>query len=191
MENFAKVLTGSGKDKRRSLDFYPTPKECTIALMEFFKLPKMKIWEPACGTGEISKVLESYGHDVFSTDLRHTGYGAGGLDYLIHRDPGCDAIITNPPFNVSNLFIEKALNETNFVAMILKSQYWHAKSRFELFQKNKPAFILPMTWRPDFAMGTMGNNPTMDAIWCVWIKGNNSASYQPIEKPKPKDLFSC
>jgi hypothetical protein len=190
INKFGQVLTGSGKDKRRSLDFYPTPKECTIALMDFFKLQKMKIWEPACGTGEISRILESYGHYVISTDLRHTGYGEGGIDYLTANELTVDAIITNPPFNISHLFIQRALKEAGFVAMILKSQYWHAKIRLPIFNSNKPAYILPMTWRPDFAMGTMGNNPTMDAMWCVWIKDNNSAIYQPIEKPKPKTLFS-
>jgi hypothetical protein len=39
-------LTGSGaKENRRSLDFYPTPPEVTIALMDFLKLKPCKIWD--------------------------------------------------------------------------------------------------------------------------------------------------
>ncbi len=52
-------LTGGGKkEKRRELDFYPTPPDVTIALMEFLALSRKSIvWEPACGDGAMSKVM--------------------------------------------------------------------------------------------------------------------------------------
>src|ERR1017187_3297396 len=116
-------LTGGGTN-RRALDYYPTPKNVTVALMDFLKLPKCVIWEPACGTGEMARVLESYGHEVLSSDIQT------GDDYL-KTFKTADAIITNPPFNQSNLFIEKSLNEANIVAFLLKSQYWHAKNKYD------------------------------------------------------------
>ena len=138
-------LTGGGrKEDRRALDFYPTPPEVTIALMEFLKLKPCRIWECASGNGAMSEVLKYYGHDVIETDINT------GTDYL-EAKYDADAIITNPPFNLSAKFIEKALSEADIVAMVLKSQYWHAKSRTELFNKHKPSYILTLTWRPDFS----------------------------------------
>lgn len=128
---------------RRKLDYYPTPPEVTIALMDFLKLKPCTIWECACGTGEMSKVLKSYGHDVIETDIE-----LGGDFLKINKK--ADAIITNPPFYASADFIRKATKECEIVAFLLKSQYWHSKKRYELFMSNPPTYILPLTWRPDF-----------------------------------------
>jgi predicted RNA methylase len=171
-------------NKRRELDFYPTPKEVTHALMRFMRLPKSVIWEPACGTGDMSEVIASYGHEVISTDLRETGYGEGGVDFLqseYHRQ--FDAIITNPPFNVSEEFIWRALDRADIVCMLLKSQYWHAAKRYKLFTEHRPAYILPLTWRPDFMGGERGGAPTMEVAWTIWRKGFSESRYIPQAKP--------
>lgn len=154
--------------------------------MEFLSLPSSTIWEPACGDGAIVKVLVSYGHDVIATDIIY------GQDYF-QQVEAADVIITNPPFNLSQQFIEKAVTEANTVAMLLKSQYWHAAKRKELFKNTKPAFVLPLTWRPDFLQherqeGEKGS-PTMDVAWTVWKKGNNEpCKYIPLHKPNNPKL---
>ncbi len=172
------LTTGGDQSKRRALDYYPTPQAVTVALMEFLKLPQSTIWECAAGQGTMSSVLEHYGHRVVSTDIQT------GTDYLTTPPPEAfDAIITNPPFNKSQEFIEKALNEADVVAMVLKTQYWHAKKRYQLFIDQPPAFVLPLTWRPDFMNNERGGSPTMDVIWTVWMKGNTSATYRPLQRP--------
>lgn len=182
---------GQGKEKRRDLDFYPTPPEVTIALMEFLKSnvsdfrKSMTIWEPACGDGAMTEVIRRYGHVVVPTDIiEGNKYGFGGIDFL---DPkvkySVDAIITNPPFSLSQQFIEKAVGLAPVSAMLLKSQYWHARKRYDLFMNNPPAYVLPLTWRPDFMQGKRGGAPTMEVLWTVWIEGNNQTKYLPLLKP--------
>jgi hypothetical protein len=144
--------------------------------MNFLKLKPCKIWECACGDGSMADVILKYGHEVIQTDLNT------GTDYL-KTEGKADAIITNPPFKLAAEFIEKALKEADIVAIVLKSQYWHAKKRYDLFMKNKPAFVLPLTWRPDFMNGESGGSPTMEVNWTVWIKGNNNCKYIPLLKP--------
>lgn len=164
---------------RRKLDYYPTPPEVTEALMDFLKLEPITIWECACGDLSMSKVLEEYGHTVISTDIEK------GTDYL-RSTQVCDAIITNPPFNQSADFIEKALSESRIVAMLLKSQYWHAKKRYDLFMNNPPSYVLPLTWRPDFLWQERKNGeksaPTMEMCWTVWIEGDNITKYIPLKR---------
>jgi hypothetical protein len=169
-------------NKRRELDFYPTPPDVTHALMEFIDMRIYTIWEPACGDGAMSEVLKMYSPDVISSDLRETGYGEGGVDFLTaHRD--CDAVVTNPPFNVSEQFIRHALTKAGTVAMVLKSQYWHAKKRAALFQEFPPAYVLPLTWRPDFMGGERGGAPTMEVHWTVWIAGDTDTKYRILGRP--------
>lgn len=184
MKNANIQLTGAGdKEKRRDLDFYPTPPEVTIALMDFLKLEPCIVWEPACGEGDMVKVIASYGHIVMSSDIRNEPSG----DFFEINNTQANAIITNPPFNLSERFILKALGEADIVAMLLKSQYWHSKKRLKLFNEHKPAYVLPLTWRPDFLFKERESSkkaaPTMEVCWTVWIKGKENTQYIPLPKP--------
>lgn len=185
-------LTGGNfTQTRRALDHYPTPKNVTVALMEFLSMPTGRtIWEPACGDGNMSTVMESMGFTVYSTDINTDCYGDGGVDYLKCHNIKADCIITNPPFNLSELFIRKALSETRLVCMLLKSQYWHAKSRYELFKSNPPSYVLPLTWRPDFLEherkeGEKKGAPTMEVAWSVWLPEPlpRTTKYKPLLRP--------
>lgn len=178
------LANASAVSSRRELDFYPTPPDATHALMRFLDLPKMQIWEPACGDGAMSRVIEGYGHDVISTDIRETGYGMGGVDFLASNTRGNEAIITNPPFNLSEQFIRHAFTlNARIVAMLLKSQYWHAAKRRALFERYPPAYVLPLTWRPDFMGGERGGAPTMEVCWTVWIQGDTDTKYRLLARP--------
>ena len=177
------LATGGDKSKRRELDFYPTPPEVTRALLDFWRLPRGVIWEPACGDGAMSRVLEDYGYGVISSDLRDSGYGDSGVDFLSCDQKSCDAIVTNPPFRASEAFIRRALSIAPNVAMVLKSQYWHAAKRRQLFAEHPPAYVLPLTWRPDFMGGERGGAPTMEVHWTVWIAGNHDTKYRLLSKP--------
>ena len=39
---------------------------------------------------------------------------------------------------------------TKVIALLLKSQYWHSQKRVALFEKYPPAYVMALTWRPDF-----------------------------------------
>lgn len=179
------LTAGAGSAPRRALDFYPTPPEVTRALLDFLTLPpSIEVLEPACGTGEMVSVIAEYGHPVIASDVAHTGFGVGGIDFLLSEVPhNVGAIITNPPFNLSEAFIEFAIPKVPIVAFLLKSQYWHAKRRSALFRKYPPAYVLPLSWRPDFLNGERGGSPTMEVAWSVWIAGNTDTRYRVLDKP--------
>lgn len=183
---YADAIVGSQRvHARKEADFYPTPANVTVALLEFLKLPKHNtIWEPACGDGAMSRVLLQYGYKVLSSDLREdSGYGKGGVNFQT-AEGTADWIITNPPFNLAEIFIRKSLTITPNVAMLLKSQYWHAATRLPLFQANPPEWVLPLTWRPSFLEKERGNSPLMDVIWVVWSSSyNGPTKFQPIKRP--------
>lgn len=185
-------LANSGdQSKRRELDFYPTPPEATHALMQFLMHSGIldessTVWEPACGIGSMSDVISSYVPRVYSSDIRDTGYGDVGDFLMMKRN--CDAIITNPPFAFSEQFIRHSLNQSRVVAMLLKSQYWHASKRVVLFNDAPPAYVLPLTWRPDFLFDQRKNGvkgaPTMEVHWTVWVNGDTETKYKLLTKPK-------
>lgn len=148
---------GAGKIKRRELDFYPTPPEATIALMIFLQSlgfnNNTSVWEPCNGNGAMSDIIKKYSKHVYCSDIIDNEK----TDFLKTENINfTELIITNPPFDISEQIIKHALTQAPSVAMLLKSQYWHAKKRYPLFLETKPAFILPLTWRPDFMGGEGG-----------------------------------
>jgi hypothetical protein len=189
---------GNNKGNRRKLDYYPTPPEVTIALMDFLldeeiiqMYEEPVIWECACGNYAMSDVIKKYNYKVIETDIIH------GDDFLNTRKE-CDMIVTNPPFNLSEEFIKHAFGQANIVAFLLKSQYWHAKKRSELFYTFKPSYVLPLTWRPDFLYQERKDGeksaPTMEVAWSVWVKdkriNKEPTEYLPINKPQ-KDRINA
>lgn len=168
--------------------FYPTPPEVTEAILRFLNLPKqIMIWEPACGDGKMVDVFQQHGHEVMATDLYDYGNNISGIDFLQQNQHLTHWIITNPPFHIADDFIKHCMRWEKPFALLLKSQFWHAKKRRELFMKRRPEFVLPLTWRPDFLFGSKSGSPTMECCWTVW--GPNSASkteYFPLLRPGPK-----
>lgn len=179
----SRINGGNTAYKRVQSDFYPTPADATKALLNFLNLPKGTIvWEPACGEGHMADEMEKCGLGVKRTDIQ-TGY-----DFLQMPFLECDWIITNPPFSIADKFIERCIEHNRPFALLLKSQYWHAKKRLALFYKSRPTHILPLTWRPDFLFKTRGSgSPLMDVMWVVWDIEYNSSPYPvyiPLERPK-------
>lgn len=180
MTNPVKIVGGNGK--RRTNDFYPTPRECTIALLDFLEKHFLiqrgaKIWEPACGCNNMVDVMEEKGYCVTGTDIIH------GQDYFTTdlNDDQYDWIITNPPFSVAQEFITTSAQKGKPFAMLLKSQYWHSAKRKKVFADIQPAFVLPLTWRPDF---TGQGGSLLDMMWCVWLGPARVTYYLPLDKPK-------
>ena len=90
--------SGNGRDhlNQHPDGFHPTPPRGTHALLAVEILPGM-LWECACGDGDISRILESAGFEVISTDLVNRGFGRGGHDFLADHTTFADHIVTNPP----------------------------------------------------------------------------------------------
>ena len=176
----SRINGGNSAYKRVESDYYPTPPEATQAILNFLQIPiNNTIWEPACGEGYMVETMRRNGYTVIGTDI------IDGTDYLMTDLQQCDWIITNPPFNKSQQFIERSILHHKPFALLLKSQYWHAKKRYDLFQKHKPQYVLPLTWRPDFLMGKRGSgSPLMDMMWVVWgTEGAENTLYLPLNKP--------
>lgn len=179
----SRIVGGNPAQGRRESDFYPTPPEVTFALLDFLQLPKSTLlWDPAAGDDDMVKAIRARGYVSFGTDIRF------GEDFLKIKAPAnVGMIITNPPFSAAEDFIRHAAEIGIPFAFLLKSQFWHAARRMEIFEQTPPAYVLPLTWRPDFNFksGKRGS-PLMDVMWCVWpfpIRGGGT-QYIPLRRPR-------
>lgn len=183
----SRIAGGNTAYKRAASDFYPTPPDVTFALLKFLDLePGTVIWEPACGDGHMVRVMEKMEYQVIGTDIQR------GDDFLNMSLICCDWIITNPPFSQSEAFIRRCLTHKKPFALLLKSQYWHAKRRKCLFDTHAPELILPLTWRPDFLFKTRGNgSPLMDVMWVLWhpeYDHGGITRYLPLDRPTAEEM---
>lgn len=159
---------------REKNDFYSTDPIAIDYLMDY-EIFDNHIWECACGNGNLSKRLESYGYTVYSTDKYYHGYGKReSVDFLKQTKQFDGDIITNPPYKYATEFILKALELTNNkVAMFCKIQLVESYKRYEkIFKHTPPSRILPFVnqidcYRNDDRTLT---GSTVCYAWFVWEK---------------------
>lgn len=166
---------------RHPEDFYPTPRAGTLALLQVERFDGM-IWEPACGAGDMSKVLEETGHHVVSTDLFDRGYGTPGIDFLSTSGWRTDHIVTNPPFKHAEAFARKALDcTTGKVALLCRLAWLEGLQRRQLFENTPLARVWVFSGRLQMSRGgdnqitkggTIAKSGGMIAFaWFVWEHG--------------------
>lgn len=163
-------------------EFYPTPPEATRALLSVEAFDG-DIWEPACGNGQIAKVLADHGHTVVSTDLHAYGVGVSGVDFLKQDAARARHIVTNPPYGygLADRFVEHALALTRQtdgkVAMLLNMKSLCHPSRTAFWTRNPPARIYAVDdivcW-PDCEYGPPPGYFTRHRYcWAVWAPGHS------------------
>lgn len=171
MSTVAQRLNGAKPlGERQRDDFYPTPPEGTEALLRVEKFDGA-IWEPACGNGAISKVLQDNGYSVVSSDLINRGYGDVGVDFLAQREPRAPNIITNPPFKLSVPFVRTSLAlASHKVAMLVQLRFLEGVYRGELFDEAPPVRVWVFRRRLPIpsgdASGTQGG--MLAFAWFIW-----------------------
>lgn len=168
--------------QRSNRDFYATDPKTIAALLEIEAFSDT-IWEPAAGTGNITKVLEKFGYTVHSTDIikyeDDSGYTATELDFLqnqLKEDSFEGDIITNPPYSLAKDFVLKALSlvtPKHRVCMLLRLQFLEGQDRYtQLFSHGGLQKVYIFTNRQvcsatnDFTAGS-----AIAFAWFIWEKG--------------------
>lgn len=145
-----------------SLDFFPTPPWVGRCLVHEI-LPQLvgglrdgtTCWEPAVGAGHLAYGLASAGWSVFGSDIADYGAAArlaaagaplAGPEWqadfcwertrLLLDGERPDWIVTNPPFNLSRVFVERALERARVgVAMVTRLAWLESAERWQLRQR--------------------------------------------------------
>lgn len=165
---------------RESNDFYATEPRAVekflFALERDGVQMSCPIWEPACGQGHISEVLDAAGYEVRSTDLVDRGYGSV-LNFLECNQLWQGTILTNPPFKLSSEFIRKALSLVGVgqrVIFFQRLNFLESAKRFALFQEFPIRYVYVHASRVGTAMGgdfEKYHAKSMAYAWYVWEKG--------------------
>ena len=166
-------------------DFFPTPEWATHALIDNERF-EGDIWEPACGNGSMARVLEATGNRVIASDLFDRGYGEAGIDFL-SPDRIVDNIVTNPPYNAAEGFVQSGLRASRKkFALLLRLAFLEGANRERtIFSKTPPSRVWVFSERITFypAGAVQKGTGTTAYAWFVWDK--NSASRTELKWLKP------
>lgn len=175
-KGLGRMMTGgAGKVERQGNDFYPTPRTVTRALIAAERRAlcdavdlEHPVWEPCGRGGAIAAELEAAGFMTIATDLvADPAHRVTQQNLLTCRRALSPVAVTNPPFALAGEMIRHLLGDLDcrYIALLLKSTFWHAEKRTGLWRWRPPSRIHALNWRPDFLDG---GAPTMEVIWCVW-----------------------
>lgn len=161
--------TNRGKT-RELLDFYPTPRWLTKAILPYVVAPHipMRILEPACGEGAISELVRAEYPNVTVTAFDIAP--PLSVDFLTEPpDASYDLIITNPPYLLAQEFIERAMLwracERSHVAMLLRLNFLGSQKRGAWLRAHTPSvYVSPR--RPSFSAD--GKTDATEYAWFIW-----------------------
>lgn len=190
--NGARAVMASRQEPDDSLDYFPTPPWAVRGLVELV-LPRLgvvelgRVWEPACGEGHISGVLQEYAAPgaVIATDIHDYSVAGdrppgweGTLDFLGGDEgrPEANWIVTNPPFGEKPLaFALRALElAREGVALFVQLRLLETVERYERLFRDRPPTLCAFhvervnlcrgRWDPDGSTATA-------YMWLVWRHG--------------------
>jgi len=202
----AAVGTASATAEERGLNFYETPAEATHALLVLERFED-QIWEPACGKGAISRVLEAAGYQVHLSDIKNrdcadqNGELQRVLDFLhLRRAKAHDGvpgvfkgrpdIVTNPPYGTElNAFVAHALREhqPRKMALLLNLNFicgFNDPDRNFVMDDMRPARIhvftrrLPMMHRDGWTGAEASSR--MNTAWFVWQQPHERSARETV-----------
>ncbi len=165
---------------RRSDDFYPTAEpEAIRALLarDGNRIRELgRVWEPACGSGDIVREIRGAGLPCFATDLVARGCACSlTRSFFDFRTSPVPAIITNPPYGLITARDGKARWLRHTLSMpgwrycaLLLAWDWPAgrmNGLGELLDTQPFSYCYLMRWKLDFT--GEGQAPQRNA-WFVW-----------------------
>src|SRR5258708_36718802 len=120
-------------------------------------------------------IKEEFEPEVMDTvDIRPDSLAKISADYLnmMVFPKQYDVIITNPPFNLAQEIIEKALKdvkENGYVVMLLRLNFFGSNNRFPFWEKQLPTWTYVHHRRMSFTDD--GKTDSIEYAHMVWQKG--------------------
>lgn len=176
MDKVFKSIGAKSKDERQPEDFYATEPMAAKLLLEVEDF-KYDIWEPCCGMGHLSEVIERHNYNVISSDIVYRGYKDTHIVNVLDVQENKYDVITNPPYRNAQEIIEhliKISDDKVKIAMFLKVLFLESGKRREFFEKYPPKTIYVCSKRIACAKDgdfTKYGHSAIAYAWYVWEVG--------------------
>jgi hypothetical protein len=168
--------SGRHHNADRGLDLYETPVAASEALLRVEQLPH-GLWEPATGRNAITNVLRRAGHHVIASDI--ADYGSTSVNFYADfltmpvMPSGCEAIVTNPPFQLIGKFARHALDLAPKVYLLARLAFLESKGRTDILECRGLARVLVFKERLEMMHRAGWSGPRASSAMCfAWFCWN-------------------
>lgn len=147
-------------------DCFETPAYAVEPLLPYLR-PDWVIWEPACGSGQIVRVLAAHGWRVIASDLRD------GRNFFAWEPTTFDCIVTNPPFSDKYRWLARCYALGRPWALLLPYETGAAAQAIRLFLRYGPTEDLIPDRRINYATPTRvaRSQAQFPSAWFTWGLG--------------------
>ena len=156
---------------RQVNDHYDTPTYTTRSLLKVHDI-KYPVLEPCAGNNAIVDMLN--GGEVVTNDINKLCRVDYQFDYLENdslKDIGFKTVITNPPFNIAQGIIKRALEDVidgGDVIMLLRLNFLGAQKRQPFWKTAPLKHVYVLSKRPAFING---KTDSIEYAWFIFKRG--------------------
>jgi hypothetical protein len=153
--------------------FYIEPEWCSERLFEVEKF-NGAIWDPASGIGRVAEAARRAGYRTIATDMVDRGYPRldACVDFLCCESPRARNIVCNPPFDLCDQFVRRALHLAGGkVAMIWLARRLNAARWLANTPLARAYLLTPRPSMPPGHVIAAGEKPgggTQDFCWLIF-----------------------
>lgn len=157
---------------RSDLDQYDTPKHTIQSLLDVHRI-RYPVLEPCAGNLAISNMIERHPTEVVTNDVNIDSPSELHYDYLDRdgfRYYGFSTIITNPPFNIAQEIIERAIGDVIIggeVIMLLRLNFLGTIKRKRFWKYAPLKHIYVLSKRPRFH----SSGDSVEYAWFIFERG--------------------
>lgn len=193
-QNTSSAVMQQNREPHGSLGDFPTPPWATRAMLrQLNPLLTGTCREPAANRGHMVRPLRAFSHQVEASDIHDYGAGFPVQDYLFGPNPETvDWTITNPPFQLAEQFIARALvTSREGVAVIVRSAFLEGVGRYRgLFSVTPPALVLQFSERVVMHKGKLSAKGSTATAYCwiIWKHLHNGPTQMGWIPPCRKQL---
>lgn len=169
------------KEKTSSNDLYNTPIEALEAAWCAGIFDQFRNYHDPCnGLGEISNFLNSRGKSCTTADIIDYGNGATVEDFLTYGCFGAECIVFNPPFLLTEQFIDRALSLCDNLIMFNRATALEAPRRSIKHQSGEwPLKVFYSFANRVSCTKGVDREPTASSVWYGWYVYDKSYKGNP------------
>lgn len=161
--------TSNGDEKRSNLfDRCQTPAYSLTPIYPYIQYSV--VWECAAGEGILVEAMRNNGNEVIASDI------LTGQNFFDWQPERWDCIITNPPFSIKYLFLERCYQLGKPFALLMPVEIMGVQKAQKQFKKYGINVIL-LNKRINFKMprkGYSGGGSWFPVAWYTWKMGVKS-----------------
>lgn len=173
-------MRASGYERDQS-DWYVEPRWLVDAMLDVEPISGLT-WEPSCGGGNIVDAIRARGLECMASDIVQRGAADDVFNFFeAPQAYSADNIVSNPPFNALQLYVDHALTRARCKVVVLgRLAFLEGQRRKDWFKAAPLARVWVSSRRASMPPGGKDTPATGGSIAYAWFVFEHSHTDAPV-----------